>query len=63
MECGSSSVTLGRLKQVDFSNYTFVDGTGCLRAPRTRSPRSRTFPEEDRRGRRHDERVGPATLP
>ena len=30
MECGSSSVTLGRLKQVDFSNYTFVDGTGLL---------------------------------
>ena len=30
MECGSSSVTLGRLKQVDFSNYIFVDGTGML---------------------------------
>lgn len=30
MECGSSSVTLGRLKQVDFSNYIFVDGTGIL---------------------------------
>jgi len=30
MECGSSSVTLGRLKQVDFSNYIFVDGTGLL---------------------------------
>lgn len=30
MECGSSSVTLGRLKQVDFSNYIFADGTGVL---------------------------------
>ena len=30
MECGSSSVTLGRLKQVDFSNYIFADGTGLL---------------------------------
>jgi glutamate/aspartate transport system substrate-binding protein len=30
MECGSSSVTLARMKQVDFSNFTFVDGTGVL---------------------------------
>lgn len=30
MECGSSSVTLGRMKQVDFSNYIFLDGTGIL---------------------------------
>lgn len=30
MECGSSSVTLGRMKQVDFSNFIFVDGTGIL---------------------------------
>ena len=30
MECGSSSVTLGRMKQVDFSSYTFMDGTGIL---------------------------------
>jgi len=30
MECGSSSVTLSRLKQVDFSNYIFVDGTGLM---------------------------------
>lgn len=30
MECGSSSVTIGRLKQVDFSNYIFMDGTGIL---------------------------------
>jgi ABC-type amino acid transport substrate-binding protein len=28
LECGSSTVTLARMKQVDFSNYTFVDGTG-----------------------------------
>jgi ABC-type amino acid transport substrate-binding protein len=30
MECGSSTVTLGRMKEVDFSSYTFVDGTGIL---------------------------------
>jgi ABC-type amino acid transport substrate-binding protein len=30
MECGSSSVTLGRMKQVDFSNFIFMDGTGIL---------------------------------
>ena len=30
MECGSSTVTLARLKEVDFSNYIFVDGTGLL---------------------------------
>ena len=30
MECGSSTVTLARMKQVDFSNYVFVDGTSLL---------------------------------
>jgi ABC-type amino acid transport substrate-binding protein len=30
LECGSSTVTLARLKQVDFSSFTFVDGTGVL---------------------------------
>jgi glutamate/aspartate transport system substrate-binding protein len=30
MECGSSTVTLSRLKQVDFSSYTFVESTGLL---------------------------------
>ena len=30
MECGSSTVTLTRMKQVDFSNYVFVDGTSLL---------------------------------
>lgn len=30
MECGSSTVTLSRLRQVDFSSFTFVDGTGLL---------------------------------
>jgi ABC-type amino acid transport substrate-binding protein len=30
MECGATSVTLGRMKQVDFSSLTFVDGTGLL---------------------------------
>jgi len=30
MECGSTTVTLGRMKEVDFSSLTFVDGTGIL---------------------------------
>jgi len=30
MECGASSVTLGRMKEVAFSSLTFVDGTGLL---------------------------------
>ena len=30
MECGSSTVTLNRMKTVDFSSFTFVDGTGLL---------------------------------
>jgi len=30
MECGSTTVTLSRMKQVSFSSYTFIDGTGLL---------------------------------
>lgn len=30
MECGASTVTLSRMKVVDFSNYTFVESTGLL---------------------------------
>jgi glutamate/aspartate transport system substrate-binding protein len=30
IECGSSTVTLGRMKQVDFSNLVFVESTGIL---------------------------------
>ena len=30
MECGASTVTLGRMKEVDFSSLTFLDGTGLL---------------------------------
>lgn len=30
LECGSSTVTLARMRQVDFSSFTFVDGTGLL---------------------------------
>jgi ABC-type amino acid transport substrate-binding protein len=30
MECGATTVTLGRMKQVGFSSLTFVDGTGLL---------------------------------
>jgi ABC-type amino acid transport substrate-binding protein len=30
MECGSTTVTLSRLKNVNFSSFIFVDGTGLL---------------------------------
>jgi ABC-type amino acid transport substrate-binding protein len=30
LECGASTVTLGRMKEVDFSSFTFIDGTGLL---------------------------------
>ena len=30
MECGSSTVTLSRMKQVDFSNYIFIDSTAVI---------------------------------
>ena len=30
LECGASTVTLTRMKQVDFSSFTFIDGTGLL---------------------------------
>src|SRR5271156_6477386 len=30
MECGSSTVTLGRMKEVDFSVFVFVESTGVL---------------------------------
>ena len=30
MECGATTLTLGRMKQVDFSTLTFADGTGLL---------------------------------
>lgn len=30
MECGSTTATLSRMKQVSFSSFTFVDGTGLL---------------------------------
>lgn len=30
MECGATTVTLSRMKEVDFSTLTFVDGTGLL---------------------------------
>ena len=30
MECGSSTVSLSRLKEVDFSSYIFVESTGLL---------------------------------
>ena len=30
MECGASTITLGRMKQVDFSSVTFVESTGLM---------------------------------
>jgi ABC-type amino acid transport substrate-binding protein len=30
LECGASTVTLGRMKTVDFSSFTFIDGTGLI---------------------------------
>src|SRR5271169_359465 len=30
MECGSSTITLGRMKEVDFSNIIFVEATGVV---------------------------------
>lgn len=30
LECGSSTITLGRMKEVDFSNVIFVESTGVL---------------------------------
>jgi glutamate/aspartate transport system substrate-binding protein len=30
MECGSSTVTLGRMKEVDFSSFIFVESTGLV---------------------------------
>jgi ABC-type amino acid transport substrate-binding protein len=30
MECGSSSITLGRMKNVDFSNVIFIESTGVI---------------------------------
>ena len=30
IECGSSTVTLGRMKDVDFSNFVFVESTGIV---------------------------------
>jgi len=40
MECGSSTVTLGRMKEVDFSNFIFVESTGLVV---TRASNIRTF--------------------
>jgi glutamate/aspartate transport system substrate-binding protein len=42
MECGSSTVTLGRMKEVDFSLFVFVESTGVLVA---RASNLRSFAE------------------
>lgn len=40
MECGSSTVTLGRMKEVDFSNFVFIESTGLVV---TKASNIRTF--------------------
>jgi glutamate/aspartate transport system substrate-binding protein len=40
MECGSSTATLGRMKEVDFSNYYFIESTGIVV---TKASNVRTF--------------------
>jgi len=40
MECGSSTATLGRMKEVDFSNYYFIESTGIVV---TKASNARTF--------------------
>ena len=40
MECGSSTVTLGRMKEIDFSNFIFVESTGLVV---TKASNIRTF--------------------
>ena len=44
MECGSSTVTLGRMKEVDFSIFIFVESTGVLV---TRASNLHAFAEMD----------------
>src|SRR5262249_50244243 len=39
MECGSSTATLGRMKEVDFSNFVFVESTGII-VPKTSNIRT-----------------------
>ena len=53
MECGSSTVTLSRMKPVDFSSLTFVDGTGMLvKASAGCQQSGRPRGQENRRDRR-----------
>jgi ABC-type amino acid transport substrate-binding protein len=40
MECGSSTVTLGRMREVDFSNFIFIESTGIVV---TKASNIRTF--------------------
>ena len=56
MECGSSTVTLGRMKEVDFSIFVFVESTGVLVRGRFEYPLiCRNDREKDRRRHRHDQ--------
>ena len=58
MECGASTVTLGRMKEVGFSSLTFVDGTGLLvRSSTAGTTADRPGRQEDRRDRRHQQRA------
>jgi ABC-type amino acid transport substrate-binding protein len=48
LECGSSTITLGRMKEVDFSNIIFVESTGVVVA---RSANIQSFDRKENRGR------------
>ena len=53
MECGSSTMTLARMKEVDFSSVIFVETTGLLvKAGLRRALALRPVGQEDRGGRR-----------
>ena len=58
IECGASTVTLSRMKQVDFSNYVFVESTGVSVMASPTSRRQRSGRQAGRRGRRHQQRAG-----
>jgi ABC-type amino acid transport substrate-binding protein len=47
MECGSSTITLSRMRQVDFSSITFVESTGVLSRPRPARASSPTWPADE----------------
>jgi ABC-type amino acid transport substrate-binding protein len=58
MECGSSTVSFGRMAKVDFSSYIFMENTGLMvRADSGIFSVRDMKRQENRRDRRHDQRV------